>query len=99
MKLEIEADPSLRSEFMQAKDDNLIERRVISSLELCGGSGGGLEESDGGSGGVGEDGHPTYGGDFQGAFVDGCAEGLGFFGGGVDVFDAYVGQPGGGHAG
>ena len=51
----------------------------------------GLEQGDGGTGGVGEDGHPADVGDFHGAFVDGGAEGFGLFGGGVDVFDADVG--------
>ena len=53
----------------------------------------GLPEGDGGSGGVGEDGHPAVAGDFLGAAEDGCAEGGGFVGGGVDVVDAYVGEP------
>ena len=58
-----------------------------------------MEEGYGGSGGVGEDGGPAYVGDLHGAFVDGGSEGFGFFGGGVDVVDAYVGEPHGGGSG
>src|ERR1017187_10471656 len=59
----------------------------------------GLEEGDGGAGGVGEDGHPAYAGDLHRSLVDGGAERLGLVGGGVDLFDADVGEPEGGHSG
>src|ERR1017187_5781837 len=59
----------------------------------------GLEESDGGSRGVGEDGHPAYAGNLHRSLVDGGAERLGLVGGGVDLFDADVGEPEGGHSG
>src|ERR1700677_960408 len=58
-----------------------------------------LPEGDGGAGGVGEDGHPADSGDLLRADGDFGSEARRFSGGGVDVVDAYVSQPCGGHPG
>jgi hypothetical protein len=81
------------------RDDGVCRDRWHRTRMVLGLGGFGLEEGDGGSGGVGEDGGPAYVGDLHGAVVDGGTEGFGFFGGGVDVIYADIGEPHGGSSG